>query len=81
VRLQLLCDPEEMWTVKKAVEQLAYSVSEARHEYIPNMYAYLTADQLDLAAKFLDKIESSCDVIKVYTNIKDEAEEQQAQTQ
>ena len=79
--LQLLCEADDMWTVKKAVEKLGYCVSDARHEYIPTVFAYLNQDQLDLASKFLDRIESSGDIIKIYTNIKDAAEEQDTQKQ
>ena len=69
VFLQFISDPKELHTVKKNLQQLDLLVSEARLEYIPNMFIQLTEEQLQVASQMFERLEELDEVIRVYDNI------------
>jgi len=67
-----MCEPKQLHTVKKALEQKGIQSIAARLEYVPHMFTPLDSESLDKACDMIDELIGLDDVIRVYDNITDD---------
>jgi len=68
-KLQFECSPEITFKAKKALEELGYIIDSAVVEFIPQNWAELSDEQLDVVSKFYEKLEGLQEVVKITDNI------------
>lgn len=67
--LQFLCEPREVYAVKKELEAREFPVRSAEIVFLTTKTVPFTDGALELLSKVLDKLDDHPEVIKVYTNV------------
>ncbi|KAJ8665104.1 hypothetical protein QAD02_006766 [Eretmocerus hayati] len=66
---QFSCHESEMYKIYKKLKDLDYKIVRSDIEYIPQQFADLSDEDIEIVSKLVDKLEDREDVAKVYTNI------------
>ena len=69
VGFQFLCEPNDLYAVKKELEARQLPVRSAEVVFFTTSTVPLEPGTLDLIAKVMEKLDDHPDVLKVYTNV------------
>ena len=67
---QIVCNPNEVYTIKKKLEQNISNFISTTVEWLPLNKVVITGEKFDSAIKFIDTLEEEDDVQNVFTNLK-----------
>jgi YebC/PmpR family DNA-binding regulatory protein len=65
----IMCDPRQLETVRKGVEQIGLKIENAAFEWVPKTTVSLEPEQEEKALAFLSELQDDEDVQNVYTNL------------
>ena len=67
---QIVCNPNEVYTIKKKLEKNISNFISTTVEWLPLNKVVITGEKFDSAIKFIDTLEEEDDVQNVFTNLK-----------
>ena len=67
---QITCDPNEVYNIKKKLEQNVNNFISTGMEWSPLNIVELNGEKLESALKFIDTLDEEDDIQNVFTNLK-----------